>query len=278
MLKRIGHYLPDLKECWVLVFFLCVAGALGAGGIILLLSRAAGSDPMSADTLVQYLLPFIPPAVYVYLKGGRPTDFSGGVPVNRSDFGSLHPVLFFGIITIVTLSLMVMSDPVSEWIPVPDSFRQLFEKIASGESASAVITITAAAPVMEEWLCRGIMERGLLVHGTPAKAILWSAFFFALIHMNPWQAVPAFIFGLLLGWIYWRTHSIWACMFIHFVNNGTVYGCLLLHPHLGADAQLKDLFPPDFYPVLYGMSVLLTAAGMLFLHRKLGTGDFSLSQ
>ncbi|WP_409994892.1 CPBP family intramembrane glutamic endopeptidase [Chitinophaga pinensis] len=36
----------------------------------------------------------------------------------------------------------------------------------------------------------------------PRKAIVISALFFGLIHLNPWQALPAFCIGLLLGWVF----------------------------------------------------------------------------
>ena len=41
--------------------------------------------------------------------------------------------------------------------------------------------------------------RGLLGHKVkPVWAIVISAAFFAIIHLNPWQAIPAFLLGCVL--------------------------------------------------------------------------------
>ena len=55
----------------------------------------------------------------------------------------------------------------------------------------------------------------------PVWAIVISALFFAVIHANPWQALNAFLIGLLMGYVYYKTGSLILTMIIHFVNNGT---------------------------------------------------------
>ena len=92
--------------------------------------------------------------------------------------------------------------------------------------------------------------------------------------MNPWQAIPAFVIGIFLGWIYWRTHSLWACIFIHFVNNGSIYAALALFPEMDAEMQFKDLFSPNIYLIVYVVCIIFTVSCFLFLHKRLGTGNF----
>lgn len=63
-------------------------------------------------------------------------------------------------------------------------------------------------------------ERRKHHHGIkPVWAIFWSAVFFAFIHLNPWQAVPAFILGCLFGYVYYKTGSLKLTMLMHFTNN-----------------------------------------------------------
>ena len=80
-------------------------------------------------------------------------------------------------------------------------------------------SVSVFAPIFEEWLCRGLVLRGLLQKTNPVAAILISALFFAVIHLNPWQAVPAFILGVLFGIVYYKTGSLKLTMLMHFVNN-----------------------------------------------------------
>jgi membrane protease YdiL (CAAX protease family) len=46
-----------------------------------------------------------------------------------------------------------------------------------------------------------------------------SALIFGLIHGNLWQAIPAFIIGVILGYVYYKTGSLKLTMLMHCVNN-----------------------------------------------------------
>ena len=46
---------------------------------------------------------------------------------------------------------------------------------------------------------------------------------FALFHLNPWQFPATFLLGLILGWIRYRTGSIFACIAGHAIHNGLIY-------------------------------------------------------
>jgi hypothetical protein len=59
----------------------------------------------------------------------------------------------------------------------------------------------------------------LLAKNSPKTAIIVSAVFFAVIHFNPWQAIPAFILGLLFGYVYYKTGSLKLTMLMHCANN-----------------------------------------------------------
>ena len=75
-------------------------------------------------------------------------------------------------------------------------------------------------PILEEIGVRGILLGGLLKSRCrPWLAILVSALIFALLHGIGVHFVVSFVFGIILGWLYWRTGSIVLCMIIHVVNN-----------------------------------------------------------
>ena len=144
------------------------------------------------------------------------------------------------------------------------------------DSLWTFLATVIAAPILEEFLLRGIIERGLLHWLSPWKAILWSAFFFAVIHLNPWQATGAFIAGILFGWIYWKTRSLAACIFVHMTNNGTAYLMQYIFPQLPPDSTYKDLFntyAPGYYCIVFVIFAVLLAAILLYLNRNLGEMD-----
>ena len=248
-------------------------GGLGVGTLISVVCAATGYDMASLNPLVSYLLPILPAFIYIHFAG---KDCSTPVPVEKAEFGSISPVVAYPLFAIAILALGFVTEPLSSWLPMPDSIKQIFEKILSG-SWWAFATTVIAAPVVEEFLLRGIMMRGLLKHTTPVKAILWSSFFFAVIHMNPWQATGAFIAGGFLGWIYWRTHSLAACIFIHAVNNGTAYMLQLLYPTLPPSSTYKDLFSlysENLYWIVFVIFAVSLAAILLYLDRMLSKEAF----
>ena len=78
------------------------------------------------------------------------------------------------------------------------------------------------APILEEIIFRGIILRGLLTRYSPKYAIVFSALIFGLIHGKPLQIWGAFVTGLILGWIYYKTQSIGTTILLHSFLNLTV--------------------------------------------------------
>ena len=82
------------------------------------------------------------------------------------------------------------------------------------------ICVCVLAPILEEGIFRGTIERKLLEQNrNPWYAISISAIFFAIAHFNLTQGIIALALGLFIGWIYYRTRNIWYCIFVHALNN-----------------------------------------------------------
>lgn len=74
------------------------------------------------------------------------------------------------------------------------------------------------APLIEEAIFRGAIERRLLEKAwNPWFAIVISAIFFAIPHGSIYIFFS--FFGLLVGWVYYRTGCVWPGIVIHAVNN-----------------------------------------------------------
>jgi hypothetical protein len=114
---------------------------------------------------------------------------------------------------------------------MPEWLEDMLKSVTQGNFLLNFLCVSIFAPFFEEWLCRGMVLRGLLnyehknkagetVRGLkPVWAIVISAAFFALIHFNSWQGIAAFAMGLVFGYVYYRTGSIWLTMLMHFTNN-----------------------------------------------------------
>lgn len=246
---------------------------MGIGTLLSMICATIGYDMSSLNPLVSYLLPMIPAFAYLMLCKKETTE---AVPLENANFGKIGAIAVYPMLAIAVLALGYVTEPLSSWLPMPQSIKEIFEKILNN-SFWAFVTTVIAAPVVEEFLLRGIIERGLLKHTTPLAAILWSAFFFAIIHLNPWQAIGAFIAGTFIGWVYWRTHSLVACIFIHAVNNGTAYFLQLLNPHMPADSTYKDFlnqYSDNLYYAVFVIFAVLLAFILHFLNKKLPKDNF----
>ncbi len=134
-----------------------------------------------------------------------------------SDTRKVKPIIL-PIALAMTFALSIISEAICSLIPMPDIVARIFNEAISLDFAG-YMTVGIAAPVLEELVFRGIILAALLRHYEPRKAIIWSAVIFGIAHLNPWQFIAAFIIGCAIGWLFWRTRSIWIGIFMHWANN-----------------------------------------------------------
>lgn len=81
------------------------------------------------------------------------------------------------------------------------------------------VTMAIIPGFVEEFLFRGLVLTNLRPFGR-GVAIVVSAVLFGAMHQNIQQIFYATVAGLVLGYIYEVTDSIWCCILLHFFNNG----------------------------------------------------------
>lgn len=148
----------------------------------------------------------------------------------------------WGVLTwcaVAAVGAVIPSTCLQEQLPeLPNLAEQQFDMIL--RNRWGYFAVGLLAPVCEELVFRGAVLRALLrwssLHWV---AITVSALFFALIHANPAQMPHAFIIGLLLGWLYYRTDSVVPGIVYHWVNNSVAYIIYNLYP--SPDIRLIDI-------------------------------------
>jgi hypothetical protein len=131
------------------------------------------------------------------------------------------------------------------------------------------VSIGLLAPFAEELVFRGAILRELLRWSSrPWVAIAISAIFFAAAHMNPAQLPHAFLIGLLLGWMYYRTDSIIPGVVYHWINNSVAYVMYNLYPN--PEMTLTDLFGSERSVLMaVGFSLCLFLPALFQLNMRL---------
>jgi hypothetical protein len=92
------------------------------------------------------------------------------------------------------------------------------QQLISGIAGALFVIVSG--PIIEEIFFRGLLLDGFLkTRCHPWAAILISAVAFGLFHGLWAPFVTATLFGILSGWLYWRTGSIIPSLIIHIANN-----------------------------------------------------------
>lgn len=175
-------------------------------------------------------------------------------------------VLFWCVVA--ALGALVPSVWLQEHMPeLPNLVEGEFDMIMKDRMGYFVVGLLA--PLAEEMVFRGAILRSLLRwKSNPWVGIVISAILFAMIHMNPAQMPHAFLIGLLLGWMYWRTDSIVPGVVYHWVNNTVAYILYNIYPN--PDLTLLDLFGSEQKVwMALGFSLLIFLPSLFQLNQRL---------
>lgn len=269
MKNKISSFYPTLKQSWIMFVIFVIAGSIFAAAICLPLQSLFPNQELISKFLM-YVLSFAPTFLYIYLKSRRVETPS--IEVNESFSPIKNKFFLYIILALSTLSISVVLEPLMSLFPTPEWFNKLMEQTIGGNIYISILTVAVAAPILEELLCRGTILRGLLKHTSPVKAILWSSFIFAALHLNPWQGIFSFILGCFIGWIYYRTRSIWAGIFIHTVNNLTITLITHFSPEVSVTTSFKDLIGnTNQYMLIFAMCAAILALSLAYLIRYVNT-------
>lgn len=180
-------------------------------------------------------------AIYLYIRfrGGR-RSFAG-----FSAAGFNPNIILSG--TVWVIAAQIVLEPLMAMLPS-------MENAGVGRGFWACVTAVVLAPVFEEILCRGLVLETVRRRWGDAVAVLISALFFGLVHVEPSTALAGFVVGGIFGTIYIRTHSLFSTIILHSINN--VFAFALICFGLD-DVPLSGVLGGSVYHAVYGISVLI---------------------
>jgi len=264
LLDKYNWYVPDWKGV-LKVALLFVLGFFIAQAVGVVFMFALGQDAFTTyGNLIVYPIMFIPAMMYCSRKSLNNAVFESGYAIDSNNFSPLGAVECSLVAAVAVIAVAFVVEPVIYLLPeMSEVWKKALEALMDGPLWVTLLSVSVFAPFFEEWLCRGVVLRGLLHTTKPVWAIILSSLFFAIIHMNPWQGIPAFILGCLFGYVYYKTGSLKLTMLMHFVNN-TISACL------GKVEAFKDMETyydavPDhrIYFIMYGAMVIISVLAIL---------------
>lgn len=257
-----SHFLPGVGGLFG-IFALFMLGALLGNILVLGLQFISPEFAKEYGMIISYPLMFIPAMLYASAKSRFEENFTPGFKMDSNNFGRFSGIQIAAIVTVATLATAFMTDAISSLMPpMPEWLEATMKELLHAPFWITLISVSVFAPLFEEWLCRGIVLRSLLTKYSPATAIIVSAVFFAIIHFNPWQAIPAFILGLLFGYVYYKTGSLKLTMLMHCANN-TMAAVFSRIPAFEEAKSFIDVMNPWTYACIFICSAAFVVAAII---------------
>lgn len=272
LLSACAWYTPGISGIFMILGWFLV-GMVVAGIVFTPFFLSAGDKlGLSYSMLLIYPLQYLPLLIYVRLKSSKDSFFERGYKLDSNHFDPKGFWISAILAILATLAASMMLDLANHYLPeTKGTIMEQIEAMLKGPLWANLLTMAVFAPIFEEWMCRGVLLRGLLNFKhtgeesgerprgmSPALAIVISALFFGAIHGNIWQGITAFAIGCLFGYVYYRTGSLKLVILMHCANNTLA---VLASKFGGAEMEeaksLVDLLPAWQYAILFVVSAIV---------------------
>ncbi|HDP67292.1 MAG TPA: CPBP family intramembrane metalloprotease [Candidatus Marinimicrobia bacterium] len=262
------NILPSIKTAIILLIIGLVLASLTAAGVMFFSPTLIGITSVQMGLLIGEL--FLPLPIYLWAKKNG---------ANLCKLFRINYVPWRAVTAAIPLSLglTIIIDELDRFAQTlastPLEFSKIQEIVTISNPLSAVFIIGVVviiAPLVEELVFRGFLQRILEYRiRDVTKAVLYSALIFAFIHFNPWWIVQIYIIGVFMGYVAWRTNSIWISFVIHAINNGVA----ILFSHLADGTMGWYEWKGYVSPIILFAGILLLFGGMYWFRRNTPTYD-----
>lgn len=209
-----------------LILFFCMAfiGLLFASVLVYFIGDSS-TPRVRISAVVQDMIAFAIPAIAVaVIVTRRPADL---LMIKRPSVRVALLVIAALIACIPLLNALV------EWnasLPIPENVfnntgaqkeivNRMFGGSGPGSLIAAILVIEMMAPISEELLFRGCLQR-LIASMTGTHVAVWlSAIIFSLAHFDLSGFVPRMLLGIIFGYGMIWSGSLWTAVACHAVNN-----------------------------------------------------------
>lgn len=265
--SKYRNYILDGFGVIVMVIAMLLSSALL--GLALILMKDYYQKDFSnsgAFNVIGYLLTFLPVIwafdYFVMRRKGKVLNFNM----------QTRPVHVYTLIFPMMFGMMLIAEYTTSLVPISGPFFGEFYHFFSEQMSNIseepflmFLLVSFFAPIIEEILFRGIIQKGMINNGVkPKTAILISAFVFGFIHFNPWQFVGAFLLGIVLGVVYFKAKSLLMSILLHSFNN-TIAAIMMKYYDTESFSDLLHI--PEYAVLLIGI-VIFAVFYYLFMYKN----------
>lgn len=229
-----------------------------------------------ANAIASIISFFIPSWAVAYFSKGSIAQNMGFKKIE-----GIHKVLIVILLAFVGLALSGALASATELIPISksihnwalaleDSYKKAMVAITKMKSINDLfvnLLLVALVPaVMEELYFRGALQKTIKDwFKNPVYAIILTAIIFSAFHFSFFGFLSRMALGIILGFIYEYTKTIWLPILLHLINNGVaIVGLYLVKNDLGKTNQLMD----EGMPIYWGVVALALVIFLLLQLKK----------
>ncbi len=197
----------------------------------------------------------------------------------------LLTIILGSISIILALPLISWFAGLNELLELPDSWNGIENWMIRSEEQAAelievflststvdglilnMIMIAVLPAIGEELLFRGILIRlfNELIKNVHLAVII-SALMFSALHLQFYGFLPRFFLGLLLGYLFVWSGSLWVPVIVHFVNNGIAVVAMFMASRGVIDVDMDTLGSSGITGIIIG-SVVVTSLLLMLIFR-----------
>ena len=158
----------------------------------------------------------------------------------------------------------------------PLSYEFFQSTYGYSDIVSSIILLTIVAPIFEELFFRGFIQRRLQGKYSPATAIFTSAILFGVIHISPDSIFSAAIGGIIMGYVFYKTRSVIATIFLHALYNGQILFYHYIYPISYDDYLYSTKYPEISFDYIGLLQILLLGIALFLLYSYYKKKEISL--
>lgn len=277
LLKLIFDFVILLVSAiFIFLILLIVVSALNGYSISEFFSAASSSGVQDIGKYKQLQVIYsislfvVPPFLIALMYSKRPLDY---LQMNKS--AKLSSYFFVILLVISAIPIVNILNNYNSQMHLPASLSgienqfKIWEETAKSLTMKILyartikelmvnLTVVALLPALgEELVFRGILQRHIAEwFKNEHLAIIVTAFLFSAFHLEFFSFLPRFFLGIVLGYLFVMSRSLWLNMLAHFVNNAiaVISAYVLLKRGMNIDA-LDSVGVVNWIYVIYSLVI-----------------------
>ncbi len=247
--------------------------------------KNAGEEAISVAKLSQLITSvsifILAPIIYSFLIFEKPfKSFQLTVSVKKINYLLIVLLMFVSmplVSWIIELnSNMVLPDfmsSIEQWMRAKElqngQVTEVFLTFDGIGSLFYMLLVIAIVPAVgEELLFRGVLQKIFINWFKKPHLAIWvTAILFSALHMQFFGFFPRMLLGVMFGYIFYWSKSLWLPILGHFINNGSVVILSYFYPEMIEDADVSVFESSEYTTVFYIVSFILSMA-LIFIIKK----------